>query len=164
MHHAGSPPGPGIVRDSEEVVMGVFSSTVLNGTNLCADSFPTKQIKKSELSLSRKNYTSLADFTAHVVAPKLATGDTPIGVTVCLTKTLRDMTVPIPGRTPPSVRAVCVLDWVLPHEHNGHAALAFCDEDHNTLSQGQMGRIRGIIAIELAKIFSPIVATSSVLP
>lgn len=162
MHHEGEGHGHGCVRDAEEVVMAICGSTVLNSGNLCGDSFPVNQLKKAELSLARRLYTDFQAFDAYVVTPKASAGDPVLGVTTCLTKDLRDLCCDVHGAAQPiRMRAVCVLDWVLPRDHVGHAALEF-SEDHGNLSPKQRGRLRSVIVADLADLFSPIVPVASI--
>jgi hypothetical protein len=156
-HHGGA--GHGCIRSEETLAMAVFASTdtrAIDGVKkLAGTAFKSKQLKRGEASLARQSHTTLATFCTEVVVPKHANGDTFEGVTICQASVLRGLTVPLPGNPSQRVRAVCVLDQVALRDHDGHAALEYCEDLERLITNpNTLGRMRVFIGLDIATAFS----------
>ena len=157
-HHLGAAHGHGCIRPMEDLVIAVFDSTPLEagGTRLSPLAFPTKQLSHGEVSLARSLHTSRKDFENHVLSPRRDAGSRVHGVSVASAHMLRSLPATLPGANPPMrMRAVCVLDKVVPGDHDGHAALQY-SEEQNDITAKQKARLRSLIAADLANVFSPV--------
>jgi len=159
-HHKASGHGP--VKDDEYVIFVVFDSNVQIGKKLSERDFSTKKIAKGDLSLARKAYTTINDAQECVIQPALDRGQKVSGASVALTRSLRSIKAPIEGLTPVKyARGVCILDRVENDDHEGHAALRSC-RDEGALTPKQRGKLRALIAADLAEKFDVLQAIADV--
>jgi hypothetical protein len=159
-HHRGPGHGHGCVQSDELLVMAVFQSTKTIGGRLAPTAFRNADLHRGNVSLCRLRYTTRQIFEAEVVASRAAT-DPLRGVVVCTAYILRGLHIPY--ATPPTqMRAVCVLDKVEPDDHDGHAALEYCETQQDITNQQTKGLLRGEIAVVLASAFGEIRTPDSV--
>jgi hypothetical protein len=159
-HHSGLGAGPGTVLGGERLLFAVFGSTERTPAKLIGKDFPSKDLKKGDLSLARLSHTSWAVFRDSVVASRPT--EKLLGISEAEANRLRQLIAEFrrTNETIP-VRAVCVLDKVEVQDHDGHAALKFCAGQQDLPNEGKsdernLGTMRTQISAELANIFSEI--------
>lgn len=125
------------------------------GDRLTAEAFPLKQMKKGEVSVARVPYTTAPDFDTHVVTRLEPTLGKLLGVACVSAAEVRAITFDAAPAGQGS--GICVLDRVVPGDHDGHAALQFSAAfDRLTISQIRMGKLRKLVLLDLADKFRPI--------
>ena len=153
--------GPGPVLPTEQLVLAVFQGAPINGSMLAPTAFDNKQLVKGDVSLARVSYTTRAMFDAQVVAPKAP--DKLIGVVICEAATLRALDVPNPTNpTVQRIRSVCVIDKIVAGDHEGHAALEYTEDQTLITNGGTRGKLRLLIAAQLAHAFGNVVSPDTV--
>lgn len=153
----------GCVRDSELVVFMVFDADIKEGDPIPATQFPSKKLARGDLSICRETYTSLEEAKESIVEPATKRGQVLRGVAFTSAAKIREIRACIDGASPPNfARAVCVLDIVDIDDHAGHAALQSC-RDEKRLTPKQTGKLRSLIAEDLAAKFGVLQAISDVL-
>jgi hypothetical protein len=159
-HHLGAGAGPGPVLANECLILAVFGSAARLGARLAANDFPSKSLKRGDLSLARHSHTSWTAFRDNVLAP--GQQSQPVrGIAVSQADALRGLIAEINSSTTQKLlRSVCVLDKVEIGDHVGHAALQFCAEQVG-LQEKEKSVVRAQIQTELAKTFSEVRAISS---
>jgi hypothetical protein len=156
-HHMGEEHGHGPLSAEEVVVLAVFEKTAHEGNRLIATTFPVKQLNRGEISLAREMYTTSDTFESEVVRPAQKNWGDLVGVARVDVGTLRNIPYEIAGSAPVlRGRGVCVLDRVVPGDHDGHAALEY-SESLDRLSDKQRGIIRSRINGDIAEAFGEIV-------
>ena len=153
-HYRGKGFGFGPVRNEETVIAG-FSEQDFASGQLQKSAFPGKAIKNGNFSLARLDYTTKEDFEKNVVEPKKI--DSPITrVGRANVGELRQLMASLGWQKPiRHIRSVCVIDKVEDGDHDGHAALAYCEEQ-KLLSQKQLERLRTHIAADLVQLFGKV--------
>lgn len=159
-HHLGIGAGPGPVLATECLILAIFGTGARLGARLTGKDFPSKSLKRGDLSLARHSHTSWATFRDSVLVP--GQRSQPVqGIAVSQADALRSLVARIDSSTPVKhLRSVCVLDKVENGDHNGHAALKFCSEDA-ALRESEKSVVRAQIQAELAATFSEVRAISS---
>jgi hypothetical protein len=154
-HHLGNGPGP--VRDDEVVVLAVFANTNRVNGKLTGDSFRNSQLKRGELSLARRQHTNKQEFIACVLTPGAAREGQSEGGCTANVCDIRQKVLIAPDVAAPelTVRAICVLDMVVPGDHEGHAALKYA-ELPGQIPERRLGSLRAMIREQLAEQFSDI--------
>lgn len=165
-HHLGDGAGFGPVRDEESVLFAVFESTPRNSSTgrLLKGAFLTKQLVRSEVSMSRIDYTSAQDFMNFVVDPATKQAGAFLGVVCTQASKLRALIIHVTETLPiKQGRAVCVLDKVSKYDFDGHGALGY-SECQDALTQKQKETVREYIRADIASTFSEIVSMEDVYP
>lgn len=150
-HYRGQGFGFGPVRN-EEIVMAGFSEQDFVAGQLQKKAFPGKIIKNGNFSLARLDHTTKEDFEKNVIEPKR--NSTPITkVGRANVGEIRKLMVPLHWEKPTrDIRSVCVIDKVEEGDHDGHAALKYCEEQKG-FTQNQLDRLRAHIAADLVHLF-----------
>ncbi len=153
-HYRGFWHGHGPVLPDEMIVLAVFDQHPRNGSRLNANAFDSAQLKKGELSVARADHTSYSDFQKHVIEP--ANKGPFIGVVAARAEDIRALPYDVKGVHPPqSGKALCVIDYVVRTDHDGHAALKFSDAQ-DVLTDKQKKTVRLQIKADLADTFGEI--------
>lgn len=143
-------------------MLAVFDTTKRVNGRLAQTAFKGADLHRGKVSLCRLKYTTRQTFDNQVVAPRPVT-DPLLGVVVCATDVLRDLHIPIPNTAPPTqIRAACVLDKVENGDHDGHAALQYCENEEQIKGAKTKDRVRGAIALALADAFGDIRPVDSI--
>jgi hypothetical protein len=160
-HHLGAGAGPGPLLAAELLIFAVFSAQVRVGARLTNKDFPTKSLKRGDLSLARHAHTSWATFRDNVLTPGQRL--LPIqGLAISEAGMLRGLIAELDSVVPPKrLRSVCVLDKVEAGDHDGHAALKYCSEEAALNERTERPVVRAQIQAELAATFSEVRAVSS---
>jgi hypothetical protein len=148
------------------MLFAVFESTPKNDSTgrLLKSAFPTKQMVRSEVSVSRTGYTSAQEFMTLVVDPAIKQAGAFVGVVRTRASNLRALIIHVTEGFPiREGRAVCVLDKVSRYDFDGHAALGY-SECQDALSPKQKETIREYIRADIANTFSEIVRLNDVYP
>jgi hypothetical protein len=146
------------VQDGEYLLYAVFATTPFNPETrrLQKEAFTTKQLVRTEVSVTRKDHTARDQFVIQVVEPATKTTGSLVGVARVTALTLREMFFSVPNVSPEvRGRAICVLDKVSPYDFDGHAALGY-SEHQQTLTTKQRATIRELIRADLADAFGEI--------
>jgi hypothetical protein len=144
--------------------MAVFRATPTVNGRLAPTAFRNARLQAGDVSLARLSYTTREDFDAYVVAPKTAS-DPLQGVVTCAVEVLRGLRIDIPYTSPvTALRAICVIDRVEVGDHDGHAALMYCEEQQSIQGKKTKERIRADIAAALASAFGEVKALDVVFP
>jgi hypothetical protein len=154
-HFRGHWHGFGPVRNHEKVIFAVFEATSCNGRQLIAASFDNDHLKSITQSLARHSFVTLPTFYRTIVR----SADSVLrGVAIANVAAVRALVADIKlnaGQV--TVRAFCLLDRVEEGDCDGHATVGY-SETHETfnISQGQLGKVRARIRLDLANTFSEI--------
>ncbi len=155
LHYNGSWRGFGPVQDGERVLFAVFEGTPLEGSSILIEkSFSNFNLIRTSESLARTFYVTAKIFWQSIVRRR-----TIIGIACANVSDLRNLVAQI---QPPSgikqVRAICVVDKVEEGDCDGHAAMGYGEETRGQgMTEGQIGKIRKNIRMDLATKFSTII-------
>src|SRR5580658_1998273 len=154
--HYGAPErGHGPVQEGETILAG-FCATDLADGKLLKQAFPGKKLKDGDFSIARLAFTTKEIFNEYVVERRKNSVPV-VGVGRASVRVLRQLTAPLDWQNPVrDIRAICVLDRVENGEHDGHAALEFCEEQKEIVKQKRLERVRAHIAADLVTAFGDV--------
>jgi hypothetical protein len=161
-HYRGAWFGFGPVQDDERIIFAVFDTTKVNDCRLTAKSFDNKQLSANNESIVRSSFVARAVFDQMVVERGKPEKGNLVGIAWADVSNVRQLKAEFNlGRpTTINVRAFCVLDRVERGDFDGHAAMGYA-ETPNGVSEGQLGKVRPFIRMDLANTFSQIVDPAS---
>jgi len=154
-HYRGKWFGFGTVRDSEHVLFAVFQDTPHAESSLTEKSFTSNLINTSE-SLARVSYVTSSVFDRCIVRDRNV-----LGIASAHVSSIRMRRADIKlNAITKKVRAICIVDQVVPGDCEGHAAMGYGEETAGQgISEAQIGKIRKNIRMDLANEFSAIIPT-----
>lgn len=155
-HYKGAGFGHGPVRDPETIAMAVFNNLDRNvsANRLTAESFDVRQLKRTNLSLLRCDFTSKATINSDVVLPNQRRQGDFVGLACANVGSVRSV-----EHGDVRHRVVCLIDKVELGDHDGHAALGFSDAfsaSLETMSEKRRNIQRGLALATLAEKFGDI--------
>jgi len=111
---------PGVVGDDETIVYVLFDPEQWQDGQLSVGAFTNEDLKKTRLSVARREYTTEAVAKAQVVGPRVAGGQKFVGGLRAKCVELRRLS------SEDGSRLFCVLDDGLPG-HPGHAVIGYSE-------------------------------------
>lgn len=161
-HYRGIWFGFGRVRNKERVLLAVFEKTPKSGSSLIANSFTGADLANHNESLARKAFITKSVFDSEVAQRGRVQKGELVGVSIANVSKLRELRadVVIQHQTK-SVRAFCVIDRVELGDFDAHSAVGYERGMAANIGQGQLGKVRQKIRMDLANTFSEIVDPNS---
>ena len=122
--------------------------------------FSISKLRKSNLSVARKQYTPPSELQTFVVDPILARTGEVFGFARALVKEIRHISY----RSIDDVKlgkAFCVVDHVEPSDHDGHATIGFSDVE-KSVKDNDKRKYRPFAVADLVEKFSSLLDITSV--